>query len=1008
MKTKNSIIFTLFFTSLSVSALYSDSLLMSEDAKAQLKFYQTGTVILNDTGNAEKSSSIANEAYQYCGAKLNGPVSKNLKNLMKVGLHNYCDQYSDPADFCICIGEITYEKKLSKKDLNEFKNSLEKENIQNIAFTSIKSLVDFNSEKILADISSNREVGRVALSCTSPKKFNESISDECSENELNIIREGYTDYNKNCDETKCLPGHKLENLPNDARNKVLSSNQKMFALSGHIASEESSRLVKNNYFNTQQIMKADSNFVFGTIHSVQQHHLATAIAERLKEKWNRSSVRINSIDSYNKYHDTGLIESLKDLMIFDNVPGYDNPEAAFYSSKTSARKAIDSYLSFFESKIKGYAIQDLNLLSKNQIRNLVTKAFNKQTDLNIASSCEKAKNTFRKSCKMIKEKQIAFDFTDKSSDFRDKNYKEDKFKFDQLYCVSQGISTDKIVEESKWYISMFEKSEIYKIKQASPPIDYLITKSGDIDDFHWMNGLSNSTISGMMKGTKIEDYSYKTDNIFGYDDGYGGMFSARGFGGAISNDPTYDFFGNSKVISSEASSEDFESSLSGGYNTWKTGTMGEPFVNFPDLVSPKNFNETIVELKPEPTLLPELLINAAVVDSQTKTVSSAANEASESKTEAKVETNSLPDNIVSESLSGFSDANESTSNQLDFNQEVTEAETQPFENEASFFSKEDKKSFSENFRFNKDKKKEDKSNIEFSNMTYKELEIKNQMEKISEITNKIKSKEEVEVVTDIEEVTDALAAAKNDLEIQKLKLELEKTKLELANTEKLIKKEKSAKVIAPIVTKKQTVIERPVATSRKSSNTRSANTISAQARNVSTTPSSFASTRSAPQQAPQARSLSSASSSSASRSAPKQASSLDYVPTASSSKRGALLSAVSVTNEQISNDSNSKNSGVQIIKSTDELVSIDQKTLAKYYEEGKEFIVQDEELELADEGQTLQLEKDEKSGIIKVVKKKTNITRLPASIPQAEEPVRERKVFSYDEFKTILDSSRED
>ena len=324
--------------------------------------------------------------------------------------------------------------------------------------------------------------------------------------------------------------------------------------------------------------------------------------------------------------------------------------------------------------------------------------------------------------------------------------------------------------------------------------------------------------------------------------------------------------------------------------------------------------------------------------------------------------------------------------------------------DSNFFNNEDN-SFTNKFD-DKAKQKLNSDKVKFSNMAFEK--------KSNREVTKEKVENELVAKSDSNESSDILAATKNELEIQKLKLELEKTKLDLASTEKLIEEEakasvKPSAVALPVVAKRQEAAKR--VSSSRSAPSASLNS----ARKTTNTQSSFAaptSSRSTPQvtqqTSPQARPSSAPVSNNTRASAKATGSSSEYASAGSSAKRGALLSGSSITNEQLSNESNSGKHEIRTVKSTEEINSTDQATLNKYYNEGTQFIVGKESLDVDALKETLLLEKDEESGLITVAKKKTALKRMPAMVPEVEKPDRQRKVFSYDEFKTILDSSREE
>jgi hypothetical protein len=1003
-------------------ALFSDSSKMSKDAKDQLKSFTSSLDSIN--GNTSGSSAtLANEAYQYCGGQINGPLSNNLKKLMKVGLHNYCDQYKNPEEFCLCVGEVTHEKKLTKEDLNEFKSKLEKENMQNLAYTSMKSLVDFKSLKVLSEISSGKRNNDNKFSCTSPVKFNESISDECGENELNILRESYKEYNSNCSEDKCLPNHKLSSVPREARTNHLSENQRMFALAGKIASDESTRLIKSNYFNTEQIVRVDGTDQFGTINGVQEYHLAGVIAYRLTEKYKFKADYQNQYDIFNKYNDIGLIESLSNFNLFKDDPRYFNSEAMFYTNKEQARSAIDKYLDYFAKKMKEKSKKtNLASMSSEELTSLLVEVFNEQTDKNVDSSCEKAKETFRKSCRAIKDKEIAFNFEKNSDKFRDRNYKGDKFKFDQLYCVSQDLNTDKISnkvlnEEGFYFFS--DRPEIsYKVNQSKEPVDYLVAGRGDIDDYLWSTGLENGTIAGMLNGTRVYKLSYKADSLTGYP-----------------FDPTDPAHNNDNLGPRLDNTAGMVPDFSGGYGSSFDWNLANGFQADSEglgrFVVPRR--RTLIDIPVLPVApaseikidrnqdLPDLLINSAVSNSKVNT-NEPVGPGSEEAVNTEPITADAPRAIIvdedpaptSEVFDSLETENNSVTydgrDQEGFSEHSTSKPSEENEFDRNDFSQ-NNNSFMNDLEFKKDERSDQSNNIKYSNIAYENLKANTKKKEVSVADSKNGTE-------DIVDVSDDISKAKESLELQKLKLELEKTKLELANTENLIKQE-SVKATTPTSSKSTQAVAIPAVQKYKESVTKSTSNSprvnsasSAPARSVSSSSNSnFApSTRRTQAVEPQVRTqTTSLNQAPSTRTSSKSINSNDYVNSASTVKRGALLSASSVTNEQILKDTNGS-SNTRTVRSAEDLSSIGQETLKKYYEEGAEFVVQDGELAQTVESETLQLEKDEESGEIKVVKKAMVAKRAPASKPIIEEieAPRERKVFSYDEFKTILDSSREE
>ncbi|WP_127717400.1 hypothetical protein [Halobacteriovorax sp. HLS] len=1047
-------LYLLFLLSTTSSfALYQDTKELSDEAQAQLREFSKDNKQLSSEQKISRSAQVAREAHLFCAGKINGPVGETISSLMKVGLHNYCDQYEDDESFCNCIGEVTYENKLKKEDLEDFQEKIKKENLKNLGYTSMKALVNDRSLSIKYDITVGRtdnfEPMKEGIACSHPKDFYESIKEDCSEEEITQLENGYNLYTSEC--KNCTSSQLLQNLPNDMRSSSFNSAERFISLGGHMASQQASELIDKEFFKTSKLKDLSGmvgNGKFSTINEVQLNAIIDTLAKRIFVKnegyLNPGYPAKVMKETFTKYEEVGLIETLDKLHLFQSDIFYINGKQGSLDVREDVENRVADYISYFEKKINPSLIfTPKKFKSIADVKASLNKIFEKQMIINLKNSCTRTQDTFKKSCKALRDNVTAFDFGKYAKSVRDNNFGEDKFKFDQLYCVAQNknsslISEKVMVKEEGWFGKKYEK--VYALQKSSNPIDYSFSeyldgKDGKLHSFDWGIGVESDSILAASGGRVSIELLHKVSRISGYDfaqskgkesnekslfkplwDPRAENFSPDYYSNNLRLQPSFrptssvysltpsrgpktrptknalsaddSLIAVTKTEVEQDLGQQFKAEANKGLSDMKSQVSADIANNTAQLIAVETEKLESEHVAPKAIIVEE---DSAISSQLTKTVIT-PEEKAESNVSSKrerVETNNI---VESENLIKTDETAPSFFNTFTGGKDTSLEKR--FENLKS--------SLSSTFGKKPDEKKDDDK--------------EESKQRVVDVNNPIENSFKPES-------KGSTSSEGSSLEIEKMKLELEKMKLELAKSEQEIElkkledsKEKAAlakkanieELVNNQLSKPSTKASEVTRVASKSGATNSANAkkLATASRASTDLPrSNVASSNSAPRQASQGPSQSSISTKASKISGASKSS---ISQTSASEGSGTLLTAVSATNEQISKVIDSPASNLKSVKSVAELETYDQEVLAKYYENGTQIVLESQEAN--EEGlDTLKLEKDEQTGLISVVKlEPAKVKRAPAS--KIDKPIerKPRKVFSYDEFKTILDSSREE
>jgi hypothetical protein len=1018
MKRVAQTIFLIFSLSFQANALFTDSSSMSKDAKAQLLKFQEQAKSHNYDQAVSSSMEANEEALAFCEDKQVGPMSESVEAILKVGLHQYCDQYEDPERFCGCVGSITNKNYLEKKDLARFSKKVQEENLKNLAYSSMKALKDYKSYEIMSDLTGGRLGNSVraknAPGCGTNKEFLDSIKPVCTDDKILKLRDAYNMYTENCKAPNCNNVHKLDSFPrNEARFASYSPSELFVAHAGHTASRHINQLITIDYFKSTKLQEFGKNNLYTTINEVYEEIFVDKLAKRLKEYFRHGTSQEGGYyanDPYGKYEDRAMISALSsfELIKLDNKE-YKSIDTYYYQDKKAMRSTLDKYFHQVEKQLFHYLPLNLKEMSQSELKTalqgmLDTRHANRKT-----KSCEKAIETFKTACSAIDSEEIDFDFQKNAAQIRENAVaKEDKFKFDQYYCVALGHNAKKISDDSNWYTGY---KNAYKLTQSKDAIPFALNGSHGLDNnFSYNDGLGESDIVSLKYGIKAGSiHDYLTDSITGYRDlnantspykpGQGPMNSKLNLGGD-----------NSGVTFGNFNSGNF--SFPTRYDSW-TATTPVSGITSTDLI--RDLDDSVKadgmslmkeEIKNSNAELDKSMmadVKANLDNTINSNIPTQVEEVKETVTSNNSETNVEGSTTQLKEVSadnGFAQTDRVKSSEFatDENIPVVEASGKTGGPEA-------------NGNFNN-----------FNDLSFNKFNAGNFKASQAQLADSKTASQEGSTNSEGLEVTtsDTLIEEEQDLEVQRLKLELEKMKLELAKTEREIEDSKTTEQAQTTVVAKPTVQAAPIAPAKTPtrapasvSSVKSTATVSSSkpassfssSSSVSSAVSSSSPARAKQNQQSSTTSQSGAASSAAARGGLNSIAGGGDSSSSSAGTTGALLTATSISNEQIRSSAQlSPGSIPQVEASTEELSSYNQQELQELYDKfGEEILVEDEEGEAE---QKVVLERDEETGIITVAKKEEEKTRAPASTTE-EEPAAQRKRFSYDEFKSIIDSSRE-
>ncbi|PIK16118.1 hypothetical protein [Halobacteriovorax sp. JY17] len=1011
-KVKTAIIFTFFlFTTWSVQALPGEGAQKVEGVE------QGGAEIsIEKVKEAAKAQREMAEAI--CEGNREGIVDEQLSELMKVGLYNYCDQYTDEDRFCGCVGESTYEQKVTDEDLKKFDENLIKESKKNIALNSFKALKEYREEK-------NREIANMPSSnngmkyldsysrqtCDDSKTLMEEIKPFCKESDLLALKESFSDSLKDC---KNCVGMDIDSMPQAPElRKKRTSGEDFIYFPTHWVNESFLKQTDADAFKLNEINKRypNNDSKYKSLGNFQHKELVENIARRLQAKWRGTDANLYAavgLADYQRRMDTAFLVSMKNFYLFKGIDNFPN-KPYFYTNDVSLKKSVGEYIDYFSEQYPNKIFQRSKVELPQIIASLENFMEDKQNE-KLNNKCEKLVKTMKDSCAAISDPKPRLSFSlneETAKKVRENRYKNDKFKFDQLYCVAKNKSESRVFDSIfKRYGSFFSNSSKKLVDESKPLNAYAILNFEDekLNNVDFSTGVSMEMSETLATGKRNQivdlyvagsDESDKENLSLSFD---WRNYTGKGTGALLNPTNSY---GGGNVIN------------------WGGGSFVIDVSKFYNSSPVDNAVRDIIDRalsNPNPEGASENIPKAIVVE-EPQLANIPVEDAISDATESVKEVASTVDTPVEsgEEISDFESTNLERSevpsvveSKSSFDSSVP-LDTKPVMN---FNSNSNTSDFMlGNTKFNNRQQEErELSKEELMEKRIQDLEERLQNSATQQIT-KIDNSKSREVNPTENSFSKENTTTKDQLELNKLKVDLEKMKLELAKSELELKKaeKKKKKERVPASTRESVSKLDSNSLERENSKSVFSSTRSKRAAEASSTPqrsasrSSQSSTESQSSTPNSAPSQYSSSTSSAGGSLDSEASrgSSSIAPRSSS---GALLSATQIEDSQLQNSSNVS---VVSYQNINEVRSADQSELAKLYSEyGTEVITQG--------GTEIILEKDERTGEIKVIEKdKTSAAviekvlskRAPASVKK--EPVEEKKArkrFSLQDFNEIIDN----
>lgn len=1030
------------FINVSVLGLPEDSMLLQNS--------QNDTRTEEEIRKADKENAqLAYAAKAVCVDKGHPIMTKTLEGLMKVGLYNYCDQYQDKARFCSCISEISYEENIETSEIEEFKEKLLEENRKSLMLESVKALTSYKEESqraILTNLNKNkRSYPYSAPKCVNVKKLKQSIGSDCSTEDLQRMSDIFDEYSKSDSCANCKKTFSLGIVPRN-RHHGDTKIDRFLSFPGVAVAKKMNVDFSNDLFKTSELSQIEGKrdrHSNNTINEIYEREVKQKLAQKIYEKWQgytRTSYYFIDGES-EKVKDFSLLKILERSNIMKGAKSAPKALGTHIMGPAGILSEVNHFVDEFEKQLEIDSAFDRKKVTKAEIMASLDEVFNKFGNEKLEAACETAIQTFKKSCKAMKDdSKMSFDFNQNVKAFREKAYpkKEDKFKFDQLYCVANKMATRSMVTGSTWIDKMKTGVPDLGIDLAGNGHPYINDKEDiGIEKIDFTTGVPDYYYDSMYTGKAtgmiavelpkdiFKNYmaeqnkeSSKSDDIPSSEVDYGSY--------------TIDYTGYPFSTSNKGDDKDYSEvnwnqklSLGGNYSTggsndylsrtFKFGSLQ----NYQEDLTPSAVDRFKMDVKTEGSDVSALGNDDK--SSVSKNDSKAADEKVSTTTvvpesintdegligPVQPEVEAVNSNVASDSAEiavassnegsesqEFSEAGNSNQDSVNGVANQGQFPTEGIDNALTNFNNNSNPQM-QNFNSQFNRGREGQSNT---------IKAKGSDEQTTrELKERIGNR--ALATSESAEKVDSLSDSASDLEMEKLKLELEKMKLDLAKSKSELEKvsveseevkpavevaQQATQQVAPANTRR--VPKKVSAVKKSSDTTRVSNNSSRGAASKGASVSS-ASNNSAFSQPATASSGSTTSSSTSSR-ASKESS-------GSTSGSGALLVATQAGDSQIFSSA-SKLEG-NSFNSYAELESADQDQLGIMYEKfGTEVVVEN-----VDGQETFELEKDLSTGEIKIVQKEAK--RAPASVKEESTvPVvpTSRKRFSLEQFNRIIDSSQ--
>lgn len=1032
---------TFFFIILTTSSSWG---LPGEGLEVEQPVYQDGkTFTMEQVRDAAKEHRQIAEAV--CSGKREGIVNEQLQKLMNVGLYNYCDQYSDEAKFCGCVKEASYDKKLSDQDLENWHQNLIEMSKRNISLNSFKVLKDYK-EDVIKEISNlpftinygKYPEGAGVKSCNNSHALMDALAPTCGEKELVSMKEHLALALKDCESCTNMD---LSLIPKSGEGRdERTSGEEFLFFPGFLVQEEHSRKVVNGDFSLEQISKSKaSNTRYKSKGDLQYKVILEDIASKIHDTYRGRPIRrfgFGRVSDIEKTKNAAFVLHMNNHFILKDLPDLPRESSRYATGKVLAGIVAD-YIDAIKLKIPS-GIFNKSELSKEDIAKELEKYFIRERVKFLAKKCEKVVEVMKMSCSAMSNKnhQLSFNLDkDSAEKVRNREYSNDKFKFDQLYCATKSKSKK---SKLNYITAKFFKNpneELRKLSQNSKNLfdtNLLSLEQGHLNDIDFSPGVSNDLSVSLLRGRKSLDTEVAlmgtevlegivkgmtNDNLTDYYNDTSSFIksnqkvdslvppliaSPSPFQSASDEDEDEDDIAL-PLTNSEASEILIESTVSSSKKAKSTsvrpddgfrdiGNVSSPKINeLLKIEAPKLPMPTEVEI---PTLEKPLVEESISIEVSEKTEIAELNKEHMEGLDKIPNDNLMKENIAKneEVLSNPTGENFGTLPEnvnMNFNRNKSN-----FQSQASAFNS-----------MNKVGATKELTNEEILEQRIKELE--GQLSS-NNIVNETKSSE---VANKLNPTKNSFSKSEEDpdenLELNELKVELEKMKLQMAKSElEAKKKEQAEKSVAANKAQTQLPSSAPPANSELSPLARATANSSIQASNSkrSTSVASPSSSSSSSSSTVQSRSEASLPANSQVASPiTTEVASAKALPSSTNRKAstGALLSATEIGESSFIG---SASNNVVSYDNFSDISTAGQSELEKLYNEyGAEVITKG--------GIEVTLEKDEATGEIKAVEKpkrsvaesakKKTIKRAPASTTKQ---AKDRKRFSLQEFNKIIDN----
>ncbi|GEM_PF-5937549 len=939
-------------------------------------------------------------AQAICEGNREGIVSEQLQELMKVGLYNDCDKYSDEDKFCGCVNEISYKSKVSDKDLLEWKKKLLQTSKKNIALNSFKALKDYKelSFKEMGNLPSltkykKLEESFARKSCDSSKKLKKSISPTCTEDHLVELKESLSLAFKDCEDCE---GIGIDSMPKINTTRGARTNGEDFLYyPTYLATEEHSKKIDSDEFFINRINKRlpKSQSKYTTIGDFQYRELIQDLATRIKDRWHsgkKSEINISQhllkMDSKEKRKYAAFIMSMNEHFLFKDLPNLPKIGGRTLKTGNMLKMDVDEYLEYFD-KIIPQGVFDKKELDVASIVKYLEGYLEDQFVNSFNKKCEELIEVLKQSCSAISDNdKLSFDLNkDSVEEVRSQYYPNEKFKVDQMYCAST------------------QKSNIPNINIKSENIfdrNLLSFDEEGLMEFNFSSGVKLAVSDTLATGKNNWEVSMGMTDDSVIENSYKNLNSAIVEKETFDQEKLFPLSNSPLFMESEGGNEDSEDNFESTDDSSigiieRARRSANGLVDVDELEKPK-----IDEISlPEVPKLKSSELSTFNIEEEAEKLAAMDDTVNTENTDSTQTSDSSPQASDVDSSNSLSEKNE----RMVQNPTGENFGTLPSNPDMNFSLPNN--SFS-SLNPNLNAKDFNNSNIEPTYQELMENRIKELEAKLSD--NESLNNNEVSKVTGAGSTIESAFGKdeeenEDNIELNKLKLELEKMKLEMAKTELENKKKEATASSAAQSNNKQAVAEAPVDTklsplSRVSSN--NSGSSKTKRSNSDTSSNSSSSTSSSVQASSESiQPISSA----ASAPAVEVSTGRSIASPVKTNSTGALLSATEVGDGQLQGPSSNN---VVSYQNFSDISSAAQNELEKLYQEfGSQVITKG--------GEEILLEKDEATGEIKVIdKSKEKIAKIekkinkrsPASSKEKAEKKKSRKRFSLQEFNQIIDN----